>query len=120
MKRWWVTKQDVRNDLAAAQLEVRLLAERLHHLTNADPYKSGFHDGVAVGIQQLRKWLDACQESAKQVIEASPVDHDNPDFKQGHDLASAWITECIDQLDDAILGRVEADEQQAEVTHDPR
>jgi hypothetical protein len=91
-------KEGLRLELEEARLHARLLADRVALLISSDSYQGGFHDGVTVGLQQLHLWLVDSRVSAKQVIATTPVDHDNPDFKLGHDLAAAWIDEAIDTL----------------------
>lgn len=110
------TKQDLRNGLANAALELRLAQEqirrlsgRLADLTNSVPYKSGLHDGVTVGIQQLFLWLTDSREHANRVVEdmqSSPLV--GPEFQQGYTLATAWLDEAISQLFEELEGRAHA------------
>jgi hypothetical protein len=103
------SKPDLRAELQAAQLQTRLVWQRLQFLLNADPYKAGFGDGVTVTIQQLQLWLRDSRASAQQLIDAAPVDHGNPDFKQGYQLASAWIDEAIEKLAHELERRARAE-----------
>lgn len=101
MSFWGRAWRELRRTKLEQQLAGELSAARMRigELINAEPYKSGFDNGVTVTIQQLHLWLLESRENARARLAALPIDQSSHDFIRGKNFAEAWIAEAIEQLD---------------------